>query len=513
VVEQIAVVDFDTPTSIGTFDVTSSRITEAFTAAIFLYERSTALGTDSAHGNIGLGACQKDGGGGSDSANENASYQCSDDNANRASPACNTARDTGDASSHCIIITSGTGVLEVNAFFDSSIAGGVRLNFDAVAAVGYKVRAILFAGFASAWVGTISATVQSSETLGGGTVPSFKPDFIFFFGGAATFNTLSQDAVVNLGFAARTSPIQQCSAFINFDTGTEPSDADGELSTDRASCNHQGVTRTQKHIRVDTFDAGGFTWTPMEGTTIGSMYLALKCASSHFRVACAAMAVSGSTGLQSFNAFGFTPDIVFGMTTLLAAQDTYTDGPTAAAAGLFATGRYGSRAITMHGEEGVSNPPSANFNTHNRAEDVALLTYEHTGTIAQRATWAGGSGAGGFTLDFSVATAGNMVALGLQFVPGAVPSSEGEVGAAGHEARRRHRPAAGGVHRASWFGRTLADVSRFRRAAQVRRRSLPPEPEAQAMVGQAIETPPTGKLAGPGMVRGRLAGASIREPE
>src|SRR5688572_3479002 len=186
------------------------------------------------------------------SGGENASYCTHGRNDSLTVPDYNTGRDTGDSSSHCIVLVGGNPTnLLLNAFFDSAIPGGVRISFDATTA-GIKIKVILFAGLADAWIGTISDNAQAAEPVG---ASQFMPDMLVFYGGSGTFNTLGADCALSLGFAVRTDPIQQCGAFINFDDATEPTDADGEVSSTHGSLNHFGTTRASRHIQVDSFDA------------------------------------------------------------------------------------------------------------------------------------------------------------------------------------------------------------------------------------------------------------------
>lgn len=410
-VDQIDVITFSTPLTTGLTNlVVSPNITETVKAVLFFWNADTTESSDINHGNVGMGACTSNDSGGT--ADEYA-YATQGSNANRTTTDYNTVRSaTSGANAACIVITSGTSPASVQsqAQFDSVIAGGVRVNFT-VASASIRVTAVIFAGISDAAVKRISTA--GSEDIG--TTPFFSPDCVIFFGGGGGAGTSSTDLSTSLGFAVNSSPIQQVSMSLSHDDAVATSDADAEVATDDGFCNFQG-TRVIKHGNITSFDSTGFDWTAPDGT-ITSMLLALKFSDpTKVRLACAAMATPGSAGVTAFNSFGFTPDVVIGALSPMTSIDTQVNGAAAGAMGFFVTGRYGSSGISVHGQEGLLNSPAAPYNTHNRSED-ALICYEHTGTIAQRATWAGGSGAGGFSLNFSAAASGYMVALGIQIIP------------------------------------------------------------------------------------------------
>jgi len=531
-VDQIAVVTFTTPASgdAALFDVTHPSITGAFSCALFIYAGSTTDSTDVANGLLGMGACSVEGTG---DAGKNHSYCAQGSNASLNVPDYNTSR----FNSRCIHVVDGTNVntTVVLAKFDSAISGGVRLNFT-TRTIQVKVTAILFS-IPHSGIARPSASASSNEDVGDS--PFFRPSCLIAFGGGGADGTDSTDAEINIGFAIDAGGVPQVSSFVDLDDATEPSDADGEVTTAFAWAS-MFTTRTAARATVSSFDSQGYTWGPDSVTTLQAMVLALQFGSA-VRIACASMAVSGSTGPQAFNAFGFTPDIVIGQSTLIAASATPTDGPTAAATGLFVTGRYGSRAYTFHGEEGKTNGAAAPFNTHHRQEDVAVLTYNHTGGIAQRATWIGASGSGGFVLDFSVATAGFLTAIGIQIIPN--PPLPGRrirrrvrlwkrarsrlQLVAGHAAspitlrlprrpmrrarlmRRLRRPSIGGkpignppLMRGFWKA-----VGRIRRAMMLRLRPRPLAMTSIPVIGETLPEAPKGRLSQPGLVRGRIVGA------
>lgn len=407
--DQIAIVTFTTPGTAGTFPVTDSSITEAFKAAIFIWSGSDDDSADNVHHLAGVGACTTRASAGV-AANRHHHLTVQGNNNALNAPDYNKHIQ----SAACIRVLDGTNAntTRILAGFSAAISGGVELNFTTVDATNpVKVTAILFAGLADASIRRVTSSLTATVNEDVGESPFYTPDVLVWFGvGGAGADTA--DAATTLGFTVRRTPIQQASACSDLDDTTEASNADGEVATASSIIGHS-ATRVMSRIAVSAFDASGFDFAGDNGAAnIGAQYLALKF-SGNFRASCAAMALPSSTGEASFNDFGFTPGLVFGMSTVLATADSTTDGATAGASGFFVTGSYGSRALTVHGQAGLSGT-GISFNCHHRAEDVGLLTYEHTGTVAQRATWAGPSGAGGFILDFSVATTGYMVALGIQ---------------------------------------------------------------------------------------------------
>lgn len=402
--DQIKVATFTTRTGAGTQDFTHPELTETFTAAIFIYGATTSDSTDVAHGRMGFGACCARTPASAD--NQNACFVTQRDNSSLSAPDENTIRQAS-AGSACIFVTLGDNDanVEVDAAFDSVITNGVRLNFT-TADSAVKVTVIFFAGLDGAHIDT--GATFSSLSLQTGVAPFFQPDALFLFGGGQTLNASAGNAQVNIGFAARGG--SQVSAFVNSADVTEPTDADGRVSTTAASVEFQGSTRTTRVTTVTSFNADGFSVSADTANSRNFMCLALKF-SGTTQFGCIAGPISASTGNQDFTGFGFTPAVVIGMSTLLASADTDTSGATASASGLFVTGEEGERAYTERGENGRSGT-AISFNRSSRQEDVGLLTLDHLGSVAQRATWVGGI-TDGFRLNFSTATSGYLVAMGF----------------------------------------------------------------------------------------------------
>jgi hypothetical protein len=505
-------VTFTTPAApTATFDVTDPSITATFRAAILIFTRETSDGTDNDHAVMGVGVIADESS--ATNANQN-SAQCTQiSNASRTAPLDNQDHTGGDASSRCLVANQGIGITrDIIAGFVSGVTGGFRLNF-LTTTVRCKCTAIIFAGLARASVLQDAESGQTHVAVGvasGGG--NFKPDALIWLSSDGAINVDVTDACPNLGFAVNpTGGIQQAAAYANFDSVTEPTDSDGEVSTNSCALAFRAGVRTTRHATVSSFDATGITWGADSGT-MNCAILALKF-SGNVRLSAKTFAVAASTGLQAFNAFGFTPDLVLGQVTRIASADTQTDA--IGAAGYFVTGRYGSRALTMHAEEGKTNVGAAAFNTHTRQEDVALLLYGDTGTVIQRATWGGASGSGGFSLDFSTASAGSFItALGIQIIPNPPLA----------RLRRRtsRKPARARRTRAAFpFGKKAASTLRFYRAAVRmrwrqyvrtlwRRRKTQPLTVEQE-IGAELEESSYGRVSSPGLLWGRIASGPQRE--
>jgi hypothetical protein len=322
---------------------------------------------------------------------------------------------TQHADAQCMVLSdpprlNTTRTLEVS--YDSAISGGVRLNCT-IATRRTKGVAILFAGMANQVCGEITtATTAALETcgvaVGSGGLGTFEPDLVLFLtsdepGGSATVET---DASPSFGVAINGG--SQVHSYVDIDDADEPTDADGVLRSAR-SIGWLERPSTWRTARITSFASSGFNYQSDSGSP-RAHYLALKF-TERPSLAAANVAVSGSTGDQALTV-GFPPSVVIGMSTLLAAEDTETDGATASTFGYFVTGALGSRAYSAHHQEGLTLAGATVSNSKSRQEDVAVLTYEHAGAVAQRATWVSAGGSG-FTLNFSAATAGHLTVLAI----------------------------------------------------------------------------------------------------
>lgn len=489
-------------TATGDFDLTHPDITEAFSAAVLIFSGHSTDDANSNHGVLGMGFIAVDAGATTEDECATAHAQ----NGQNTTPNCGTRHANTASISIGDPTTASAGTAVLLAAYASSQPGGVRLNVSTFAApTGIKVTALLFAGLSRAYTDDCgSITSGSSEAVGGTT--DFTPDLVIFVSSNNAVNTNQNDASPNIGFALNKAGLPQVSAYVNADDATEASDADGYLRSDAAYSHFAGTTRTgMEFSQVTAFTASGFDHTANAGSP-DAHYLALKF-SGAFRMACANMAVAGSTGLQAFNAFGFTPDVVLGMSTLLGSVDTLIDGPTASCSGYFVAGRHGSRAYTWHHQEGLTLAGATVANAHSRQGDHAVLQLDHTGAVAMQAAWAGGSGSGGFLLDFSTATAGYLTALGIQLIPTPPPGRDhAKAPPQAQGAGRVRRVLTAGVKRAARTGRFLRTLLRNRAAAERARRAPAPE----LAVTLHLTTDPgkrTGDNAFPGSVKGGNAEA------
>jgi hypothetical protein len=411
VTDQIAVVEFTTPASPGTLPITSPDITEAFSAAILIFTRETSDGTNNNHGVLGIGFIGVDG------VQGEVSLQCAISCSLEHGLTAGQDNDTARSQAACVLATDGSssGGLDIVAEYDSAVAGGFVLDFTTTD-VQAKCTAIIFAGLSKAAAGacTFSDAGETHEEVGA-AADQFEPDVVIFRSSDNVVNGATPNGTLALGFATNTDAIQQVSAYVNWDDRIDPTDSDGFLRSDCASggfIGDRGVAMDR--FQVTSFDATGFNGIAIDtgdGNSPQANYLALKF-STPVHLACANLAVSASTGAQDFTV-GFPPRLVLGMSTLMTTLDTLIDGATASAAGYFVTGELGERAYTVHNREDLNLNPTTS-DAHTRQEDVGVLTYEHTGSIAQRATWDQAL-TSGFRLNFSVATAGYLTALAIGF--------------------------------------------------------------------------------------------------
>lgn len=503
-VDQIDVVKFTTPAAPGTLDITSPNITEAFSAAILIFTRQTADDSNEPHGVLGIGFI------GADGTQLGLTLQvavCATiEGGEDIGQLCATARDTATA----FRAPDGLGGLDIVADYDAAIAGGFRLDFTQTD-VQATCTAIIFAGLTEAAVGSCTHNDGGSTHEDVGESPFFEPDLVVFRSSDNVLTSDTLNATMALGFALNIAGIPQVSAYLNWDNGADPTDSDGFYRSDACSSAFIGDRLVaMDRFGITSFDSTG--WNAIAVDTGGSNspqanYLALKF-SGAVRLACANLAVAASTGDQTFNSFGFTPDLVLGMSHLMTAVDTLTDGATASAGGLFVTGRYGSRAYSIRNEEGLNLNPAVS-NAHTRQGDHAVLALDHLGNVVQQASWVGASGSGGFILNFSTASqAGTLTALGIQLIPNPplVPRRARRERAV-RQALRRRPPTVFGVpvqvsapplSRFFWKA-----IQRIRMAMVRRRRRTEPVLSTIPPVGAPSSEPSTLRVFTSGMERGR----------
>lgn len=472
-VDQIAIVKVavsNTAVVPFTKDFTSPNITEAFSAAVLLFSRTNTDDSAVAGGFIGVGFIGVNG------LQAESSLQCSIGPGFENGVAANAGGLTARSATTCIRIpNNAVAALRVVAAYDSSISGGVRLNFtqcdDAI-----TVTAILFAGLSKAATGgcTHNDTSSTHEEVGA-AVDQFQPDLVIFVPSDSTLTSDTPNGALGLGFALNKAGIPQISAHLNYDQNTDPTDSDGFYRSDVASCSFIGDRIvSQDRFAITSFDSTGWNALAVDTGDLNSPqanYLALKF-SSALRMACANMPVAAATGNQAFNSFGFTPDLVFGMAHLLSTSNTIVDGPTASAGAYFVTGKHGSRSVSFSMQEGLDINPATSVSKTQQG-DHAVTCLEHTGTLALQAEWVGGSSSGGFVLNFTTAAqVGTLTALGIQLNFSAPRLQRRRARRATRRSRMRYRRtrAVGGVRVGQTFAQLWRAVQRFRRAMQVRLR-------------------------------------------
>jgi hypothetical protein len=409
---QMVTVSVSNATTPFTKDFTHSGITEAFSAAVFLFTRENTDNADKDGADIGIGFVSAESGTG---ASGNQAMSAFAQHSNATAPNTGFSQTVNEAIS--ITDTTLAGTITIKGVYSSSISGGVRMNFTTfTVGAPVKVTAILFAGLSRAAADACSATTVSATELVGDTgVGNFSPDLLIFAASDTSAGTTPANSVgahPNIGFAIKSTLAQVC-AHINADDAVEPSDADGFIRSANAY-GHLGGTRARQVVTVTAFPSNGFTFIADLGITVQAHYLALKF-SGFARLGVANFAVAASAANQTFTDLGFTPSTILGMSTSLSAVDAaLEDGALASCMGYFATGGKGSRAITWHTQEGLTIPsPNPTSIAHTRQEDVGVLQYDHTGSVVRRGTWVGPT-AGGFVLNFSVASvAGFLTALGI----------------------------------------------------------------------------------------------------
>lgn len=425
-VDQIAVVTVRKASGTGMLAISSPLITEAFSAAVILAARANDDGSDDdtnlSGGVLGMGFIGVNG------TTASSTFQCAQSVSLEDGVPSSVTCLTGRNQNQCLRLGDGSSGLDAVAAYDSSIAGGVQINFSQCD-VDLTLTVLLFAGLAKAATGgaTFNDAAGSHEDVG---APGdlFEPNILLLLPSANALNADQADGILTLGYALNQGGIPQIAANLDWDDSTDPTDADGFYRTDCASSALVGVSPSRiasmDRFQVTSFDSTGFNAIAIDTGDSNSPqanYLALKWTNpSRVRMAIAHLSVAASTGLQAFNSFGFTPDVVLGMAHLLTTPDTMTDGATAAAGGYFLTGKTGSWAYSVCEQENVNVTPVTPVNSvaKTREGEHAVLCLTDSAGIAFEAEWAGATGGGGFYLDFSTANnAGTLTALGIQISP------------------------------------------------------------------------------------------------
>lgn len=415
--DQFATVTVTIPSGSTTYDVTDVGITETWSAAFGIYQSHATDDTDVS--GLIQGTCSIINSSFGQAVGVDRSMCAHGRNSALSAPDYNDWASYPDSAPTIIVAdptsTAITGTLLFEAT-SSAISGGFRLTISTSTA-DIKFRFILFAGLTGAANGFFggAATSGTEDTPTGAGAGRFEPDVVLLHGSKlGSVSTNTSDADVSLGFCINDGSQTQAYGGVVWRDVDEPSAAVGRVGT--AGCAGGSTSGSFVDLVISGFSSTGFTWTKATSAGLNTAYLALKF-SSDFMVAGVAQALTSSAGSQTISGYGFGPQVAIGFSCLLTSANATLSNSTAGGAGLFISGTDSSRACTVHGEVGKTvGIPNASFNCHSRSEDVALLTYSHTGTVSQRATWSGVT-ADGFTLNFSTATAGYLVAFGLSFMP------------------------------------------------------------------------------------------------
>jgi hypothetical protein len=489
VVDQVAIVTLDSPSGAGTLDFTSPDITETVKAVIFLYAATLTDGSTTTHGCLGSSMWADDGESNSPGTEffQSHFFRC----LNASTSDC---RGFKSQSLLQTIERDSTPANDMQADTVTAIAGGVQLNFPVVTSRS-RITAILFAGVARSWVSTPGITTISAHENTGGTGQMFQPDLLVVAGSDGAFGGLADDFRAQLGFVVGSS---QVGSAVDIDRGTNPTRADAVVDSTRVPFLIFGSSGGLERVNF-TIDSTGYNAVSSSGSPDVTV-MAIKF-SGPFRAACDNLAISNSTGVQSFP-LGLRPRVVLGMSTLVATEDSVVNGATAAAAGFFTFTAKAARAYT--GRHSITATPGTATSLQG---DYALATLSDTGGIAQRAI-VSSIDESGFALDFTEATVGFMSVLGIEFGPSpALGANQGQVAEA-PAARRRDVRFVGGAARHLNIGNVLREIGRFRRAALARIRWRPPPEGLQEpiTIGADVEES-SGRITGPGAARGRVVGA------
>lgn len=403
--DQFAIATASSPTPpLGvptTVDFTSPDITETVKAAIFIYGHSATDGSAQTHASLGAALWANDG---DPSSELLSSHFFVGENGQTVSTDCRGFKSSGNLRA----LDSGHAIdVEVSAV--AAISGGVRLTFGTGTTGGpIKITAILFAGLSRAWasIESLSTVLTSVDT---GSISTFRPDMLVVVGSPGNFGALVDDFRAQIGFVVGSTHKGQA---VRLDRGLTTPDADGIVDSGEVPFMTVGAAASAIGATF-TLDATGYDTQLTTGTTTCPVtVLALKF-SSAVRLATSNFAVSGSPGAQSF-AVGFRPQLVLGMSSLISAEDSLTDGATASTATYFAFTDAAARAYGASHNEGSALSGAAPSLARSIQGDFALLALASDGSVAQQATLTSMS-ATGFNLSFATATAGRLSALALGF--------------------------------------------------------------------------------------------------
>jgi hypothetical protein len=300
----IAVVQSLAPTSDGgTQDFTSSGFGTPL-CAMFFASYGTANGTVVDHAGLFLGF--------SDFTNHQSVEHASEDTG--------AASDTGGNASSTNALRT---LLATNQAVDSTaiastITDGARLTWADAPPSAYRVTAVLFNS--SAISNCAVGSVNTAPTIGGTASVSglgWQPDLVL----AITNNGTTGNARASIGVAVYDGGIVQYAAGQDSQNASSPSDVYEVMRADRLALNPLGITYSSSELT--SFDAGGFTLTTRDATTVNIVrYLTAKLASG-IAVKLAACLSPTATGAHSCTGAGWTPQAGIMIHTVVPALGTY----------------------------------------------------------------------------------------------------------------------------------------------------------------------------------------------
>lgn len=378
--DEFAIVEFQTPTTTGTVEVSSGDITD-WDAAILYITGATADATDEANAILGAALITS-----------SASYSVVNKFRDGASPA-SSSNSRHYQSTKPLIIPDPVGLTTtlVEADVDSTSTDGFTLDFTKVDATNaYRCCAILFGGVSGASLNLDGVTTS----LGTQNGPNFEPDLLVTLPGKGSFGsspaTVTVDSMVgSLGFVTATGQMAL--------HGERPfggtSTVNAVLRTTRGAGTVDGGTENQITYALTST---GYTY-QADTTGVPVAVLALKFSDNRAALVDVETS-SASASVQSFEGAGVTPILVLAESSRLSASNSVESGSDATTYGLHAFTDTDAISASTRAEEGVVTSAAST-----RIESgVPYLVLADDGTIAARASL-DSFDASGFNLDFSTA--------------------------------------------------------------------------------------------------------------
>lgn len=302
----IAVIPFQTPTSVGTLDITDSGQLGGETpkAALFFMTNNITLDTEAAGVSITSGLA-------GDSQQALSGVRFIDNATSGVS-----RRATNDS---CVgVLGPGGTAWTVEGAFDSFITDGIRINFTKVSASQFRGFVILFAG-ADVDVDVVSTTSLNSSTPLDINTLSFAPDLVFHFYSDAHTDSNSNGGLWNFGIATRVGPNHANYATSATNSGgIQPYARIGndalqvlpELDGDPFS----------RVITAGSWDSQGATMTTTQSTINQTFFMFLRLGNTEF--ALVDFDTPTSTGVDAtISGLGFEPDFAMGILTSLESRN------------------------------------------------------------------------------------------------------------------------------------------------------------------------------------------------